>query len=120
MKGHPRVRAAGLVDIAEKVEARERLSFADAVRLFEAPDLLALGWVANRERERRRVVRTPALGQGSDELDNVTRRPLRAATPTSASPATAQNPRGIRAAGGRGPGRARGGPGGASWAFVGS
>lgn len=55
---HQRVAAAGLADIAEKVEAQERLSFDDAVRLFEAPDLLALGWVANRERERRHGDRT--------------------------------------------------------------
>lgn len=55
---HARVVAAGLADIAEKVEARERLSFDEAVRLFEAPDLLALGWVANRERERRHGDRT--------------------------------------------------------------
>ncbi len=45
-------------DIAGKVEARERLTFDDAVRLFEAPDLLAIGWLANRERERRHGART--------------------------------------------------------------
>src|SRR5436190_1094352 len=48
-----RIRTAGLSDIADKVDARERLSFDDGVRLFNAPDLLALGWIANRERERR-------------------------------------------------------------------
>ena len=45
-----RLATAGLSDIAEKVEARERLSFEDGVRLFESQDLLALGWIANRER----------------------------------------------------------------------
>ena len=53
-----RLHAAGLADIADKVEARQRLTFADGVRLFEAPDLLALGWLANRERERRHGART--------------------------------------------------------------
>jgi aminodeoxyfutalosine synthase len=48
-----RVAAAGLGEIAGKLDAGERLSFDDGVRLFEAPDLLALGWLANRERERR-------------------------------------------------------------------
>jgi aminodeoxyfutalosine synthase len=53
-----RLAAAGLGDIAAKVEARERLTFEDGVRLFEAPDLLAVGWLANRERERRHGART--------------------------------------------------------------
>jgi aminodeoxyfutalosine synthase len=53
-----RLAAAGLTEIADKVEARERLSFDDGVRLFETPDLLALGWIANRERERRHGART--------------------------------------------------------------
>ena len=53
-----RLATAGLSDIAEKVEARERLSFEDGVRLFESQDLLALGWIANRERERRHGART--------------------------------------------------------------
>ena len=44
--------------IADKVEARERLSFDDGVTLFEVADLLALGWIANRERERRHGDRT--------------------------------------------------------------
>ena len=30
----------------------------DGVRLFEAPDLLAVGWLANREREKRHGGRT--------------------------------------------------------------
>jgi aminodeoxyfutalosine synthase len=48
-----RIRAAGIDDIAEKVASRERLTLADGVRLFECPDLLAVGALANRERERR-------------------------------------------------------------------
>ena len=53
-----RLRSAGLSDIADKVEARERLTFDEGVRLFEAPDLLAVGWLANRERERRHGAKT--------------------------------------------------------------
>ncbi len=48
-----RIRAAGLSEIEEKLEAGIRLQLADAVRLFETPDLLAVGWLANRDRERR-------------------------------------------------------------------
>ena len=33
-------------------------SFDDGVRLFDCPDLLALGWLANREREKRHGART--------------------------------------------------------------
>ena len=44
---------AGLADISEKLEAGERLDLADGVRLFESPDLLTVGWLANRDRERR-------------------------------------------------------------------
>jgi aminodeoxyfutalosine synthase len=53
-----RLRAAGIADIADKVEARQRLSFDDGVRLFETPELLGLGWIANRERERRHGAHT--------------------------------------------------------------
>jgi aminodeoxyfutalosine synthase len=53
-----RIRNAGLADIADKVDARERLSFDEGVALFNTPDLLALGWIANRERERRHGART--------------------------------------------------------------
>jgi aminodeoxyfutalosine synthase len=53
-----RLKASGLAGIAEKVDARERLSFEEGVTLFESPDLLALGWIANRERERRHGART--------------------------------------------------------------
>ena len=54
----PRVHAAGLGEIAEKLEARERLTFEDGVRLFACDDILALGALANRERERRHAGRT--------------------------------------------------------------
>jgi aminodeoxyfutalosine synthase len=54
----PRLKTAGLAGIAEKVEARERLTFDDGVALFQSPDLFALGWLANRERERRHGART--------------------------------------------------------------
>jgi len=53
-----RLRHAQLAGIAEKIDAHERLSFDDGVQLFHAPDLLALGWLANRERERRHGDRT--------------------------------------------------------------
>src|SRR5947209_15181178 len=39
--------------IFEKVEARERLSFEDGVTMFRSHDILALGHMANLERERR-------------------------------------------------------------------
>ena len=53
-----RLKSAGLQTIAEKVDAKERLSFEDGVALFNSTDLLALGWIANRERERRHGART--------------------------------------------------------------
>ncbi len=53
-----RVSAGGLSDIREKLEAKERLSLDDGVGLFECPDLLALGSLANREREKRHGGRT--------------------------------------------------------------
>jgi aminodeoxyfutalosine synthase len=43
---------ARLQPIAEKVFARERLNFDDAVTLYRSPDILALGWLANQVRER--------------------------------------------------------------------
>jgi aminodeoxyfutalosine synthase len=51
-------RFAAFIDIVEKLEARARLSFEDGVRLFNTPDHLAVGWLANRERERRHGART--------------------------------------------------------------
>jgi aminodeoxyfutalosine synthase len=53
-----RVEASGLGDIAAKVRARERLTFDEGVRLFNAPDLLTVGSLANAERERRHGART--------------------------------------------------------------
>ena len=53
----PRSRRRSL-DIAEKLDAGERLDLDDGVRLFECPDLLAVGWLANREREKRHGART--------------------------------------------------------------
>jgi aminodeoxyfutalosine synthase len=56
--GVRRLAVVDLIDIAERVDARERLTFDDGVRLFNSPDLLAVGWLANRERERRHGART--------------------------------------------------------------
>ena len=53
----PNGRAPRLDDIADKLEAGLRLDAEDGVRLFGA-DLLALGRLANRERERRHGART--------------------------------------------------------------
>mgnify|MGYP003346916780 CR=1 FL=1 len=53
-----RLRASGLADLDAKLLAGERLTMDDGVRLFEAPDLLAVGWLANREREKRHEART--------------------------------------------------------------
>ena len=47
------VQDAGLGDILEKIEAGERISVADGVRLFQCPDLLAVGYLANIVRERK-------------------------------------------------------------------
>jgi len=46
------VKNAGLGDILEKVQNNQRLSIADGIRLFESPDLLAVGYLANIVRER--------------------------------------------------------------------
>ena len=48
-----RLSSLGLTDVADKIDARVRLSLDDGVRLFACPDLHAVGWLANRERERR-------------------------------------------------------------------
>ncbi len=47
------IRDSRLEPIARKVLAGDRLSFEDGVALFDSPDLLALGWLANHVRERR-------------------------------------------------------------------
>jgi aminodeoxyfutalosine synthase len=43
---------ARLRPIAEKILARERLDFNDGVALYRSKDILAVGWLANHERER--------------------------------------------------------------------
>jgi aminodeoxyfutalosine synthase len=53
-----RLEKAGLGDIADKLAAGERLDGSDGARLFACEDLLALGWLANQERERRHGSRT--------------------------------------------------------------
>jgi aminodeoxyfutalosine synthase len=53
-----RLSAAGLGSIADKLDAGIRLALEDGVRLFETPDLHAVGWLANREREKRHGART--------------------------------------------------------------
>src|SRR3989442_4270403 len=52
-----RLAHAGLLGIDAKLQAGERLALEDGVRLFESQDLLALGWLANREREKRHAAR---------------------------------------------------------------
>jgi aminodeoxyfutalosine synthase len=53
-----RLRASGLSDIADKLDSGVRLDLGDGVRLFECDDLLLVGWLANREREKRHDGRT--------------------------------------------------------------
>ena len=53
-----RLAASGLHGIKLKLDDGIRLSLADGVHLFECPDLLAVGWLANRERERRHGAHT--------------------------------------------------------------
>src|ERR1051325_10959776 len=53
-----RLEAAGLTEIGRKLDAGTRLTFEDGVRLFACPDTLAVGWLANREREKRHGPRT--------------------------------------------------------------
>jgi aminodeoxyfutalosine synthase len=48
-----RLHSLGLSEISAKLDAGERLGFDDGVRLFRCPDLHAVGWLANREREKR-------------------------------------------------------------------
>ena len=47
------IEQAGLGDILAKVKAEERLSLEDGKRLFECPDILAVGYLANIVRERK-------------------------------------------------------------------
>jgi aminodeoxyfutalosine synthase len=53
-----RLADAKLLDISDKLDAGIRLTMDDGVRLFDAPDLLAVGWLANRERDKRHGART--------------------------------------------------------------
>ena len=55
---YQRLARAGLLDIAAKLDRGERLDLGEGVRLFESPDLLSVGWLANREREKRHGART--------------------------------------------------------------
>jgi aminodeoxyfutalosine synthase len=50
---YSRLRSLGLAGIADKLDSRTRLTLDDGVRLFACSDLHAVGWLANRERERR-------------------------------------------------------------------
>jgi aminodeoxyfutalosine synthase len=52
------VEAAGLTDIYEKVMEGKRLSYEEGLRLYENPDLNAVGWMANIVRERMHGDRT--------------------------------------------------------------
>jgi aminodeoxyfutalosine synthase len=47
------IEQAGLGDILTKVRAEERLSLEDGKRLFQCPDILAVGYLANIVRERK-------------------------------------------------------------------
>ena len=53
-----RLKQLGLSEISDKLEATVRLTFDDGLKLFDCPDTLALGWLANREREKRHGGRT--------------------------------------------------------------
>ena len=55
---YARIASAGLRDVADKLDGGIRLDLEDGVRLFACPDLLAVGWLANREREKRHGDRT--------------------------------------------------------------
>ncbi len=47
------IKQAGLAGIFTKIRNEERLSLEDGKRLYECPDLLAVGWLANLVRERK-------------------------------------------------------------------
>jgi len=55
---YARLARNGLGDIADKLEGGVRLELEDGVRLFGCQDLLAVGWLANREREKRHADQT--------------------------------------------------------------
>ena len=50
---YARLTASGLRTVTDKLDAGIRLDLEDGVRLFACPDLLGVGWLANREREQR-------------------------------------------------------------------
>ena len=52
MSAVPRITDKSLRPVADKVMAGERLSFDDGVALYRSPDLLGVGWLANRVREK--------------------------------------------------------------------
>jgi aminodeoxyfutalosine synthase len=47
-----------LEEVTARMDAGERRTRADGIRLFQTPDVLGLGWLANRERERRHGLKT--------------------------------------------------------------
>lgn len=53
-----RLASGGLQEVAAKLAQGERLTLEDGEALFACQDLLAVGWLANRERERRHGDRT--------------------------------------------------------------
>src|SRR5919204_5065024 len=53
-----RLAHANLLDISEKLDTGVRLTLEDGVRLFTCGDPLAVGWLANREREKRHGAKT--------------------------------------------------------------
>jgi aminodeoxyfutalosine synthase len=55
---YARLASAGLANIADKLDSGVRLDLTDGVHLFKSPDLLSVGWLANRERERRHGPKT--------------------------------------------------------------
>lgn len=50
---YARLTASGLRTVTDKLDAGIRLELEDGIELFACPDLLAVGWLANREREKR-------------------------------------------------------------------
>ena len=55
---YARLADAGLRDVAAKLDDGVRLDPEDGLKLFACPDLIAVGWLANRERERRHGAQT--------------------------------------------------------------
>ena len=53
-----RLQASHLLDIADQLDAGERLTLDDGCRLFACRDLLTIGWLANRRREKLHAGRT--------------------------------------------------------------